>query len=224
MCDGKFCCSKCFTISNLLTLSRIFLVPFVVWGIITNSWFFVFTLLVVAGITDVLDGHLARKFGQGTDLGACLDPIADKFLLISSFAALSFVDSPSFSIPRWFFFLVLLRELIILGGSFILLLLGIKIKVAPSIAGKLTTFFQLSFILWIFACYFFGWNPVKTYYVSLLFITLFSLASLTQYGFIGMQYLKSKESWAGCAFVDSCAIFLFISFVKNWLTKCNAKK
>jgi cardiolipin synthase (CMP-forming) len=180
------------TISNLLTLSRIFLSPFIFWGIMKGSWYIVFILLLIAALTDVLDGHLARALSQGTTFGACLDPVADKLLLISSFAALSFVDSPSFFVPPWFFFLILSREIIILGGSLILLLLGIKIKVAPSLAGKLTTFFQLSFIVWIFACYFFGWNPVKTYSVSLILLAFFSLFSLVQYGIIGFRYLSSK--------------------------------
>lgn len=194
MIERKSVCREVLTISNLLTLLRIFLSPFIFWGIMKGSWFLVFILLVIAALTDVLDGHLARAFSQRTTIGACLDPVADKLLLISSFAALSFVDSPSFFVPRWFFFLILSREIIILGGSLILLLLGTKIQVAPSIAGKLTTFFQLSFILWIFACYFFGWNPVKTYSVSLILLAFFSLFSLVQYGLIGFRYLSSVSS------------------------------
>jgi len=184
--------SKNVNISNALTFIRILLTPVVVVGIVYNRWSLVFWLLFTAGVTDVLDGYLARKLGQGTVFGACLDPAADKFLIISSFTALSFVDTPSFSIPFWFVLLVFARETIIVGGAFILFLLGIEFKVLPSIAGKLTTFFQLTFIMWIFSCYFFGWNPIRTYWVLLIVIALFSLASLTQYGMIGFRYLKKK--------------------------------
>jgi cardiolipin synthase len=177
-------------ISNLLTISRILITPVIFGGIVRQEWTFVFILFLIAGLTDVLDGYVARKFGLGTEFGACLDPIADKILLISSFAALSFIDSPSFAVPRWFFFLILVRETIILGGALLLFIRGIRLKVVPSIAGKLTTFFQLSFIWWIFICYFFGWNPARTYSVSIVLLALFSLMSLAQYGARGFSYLK----------------------------------
>ena len=181
-----------FTISNILTLLRILITPVIVFGIVDQAWFFVFILFIVAGLTDMLDGYFARKFAQGTALGAYLDPIADKILLLSSFAALSFVDSPSFFVPKWFFFLILSREMLIVGGSALLLLLGVRPKIAPSMAGRMTTFFQLCFIWWLFMCYFFGWNPVKTYFVTTILLALFSIASLAQYSVIGFRYLKRK--------------------------------
>jgi len=185
-------CVSWITISNFLTIIRILLVPIIVFGISNHFWSFVFVLFLVAGLTDVLDGHLARWLDEQTTLGACLDPIADKIFLISSFSTLSFVDSPSFFIPSWFVFLVVIRESIILGGSFFLLLLGVHLKIVPSIWGKLTTFFQLVFILWIFVCYFVGWNPLRTYSVLLVLLALFSLASLGQYAITGIRYLRGK--------------------------------
>jgi cardiolipin synthase (CMP-forming) len=189
--------NKWLTISNLLTLSRIILTPFIVYGIASSWWILVFVLLMVAGITDVLDGYFARKFSQKTFLGTSLDPIADKILLVSCFTALSFIDSPSFSIPYWFIFIIFFRETLILGGSLFLLLFRVNFTIAPSLSGKLTTFFQLNFILWIFICYFVGWNPVKTYSALLVFITIVSLISLGQYSLIGVKYLtknKGKEN------------------------------
>ena len=182
-----------FNISNLLTISRIFIAPFIVLGIFYNYWYLVFFLLVVAGLTDFFDGYLARKFNQGTVLGACLDPIADKILLVSTFSALAMIDSPSFKVPFWFVFFLFFREIIILGGTLFLFLTGKDFKVSPSIAGKMTTFFQLSFIFWIFACYFFGWNPIKTYSVLIVILALFSFISLFQYGMIGLRYFFSGQ-------------------------------
>jgi len=179
-------------ISNFLTVTRVLITPVIVMGIVYNSWFSVFLLFILAALTDSLDGYFARILDQNTEFGACLDPIADKILLVSSFTALCFVDSPSFSIPVWFVFVVFFREAVILGGSIFLFLLGIKFKISPSVAGKMTTFFQLSFILWLFVCYFFGWNPVRTYYVLLILLSMFSLASLFQYSVIGYGYLGNK--------------------------------
>lgn len=179
-------------ISNILTVLRIALTPFIFFGIVHQSWYLVFSLLLFACLTDILDGYFARKYSQGTRFGACLDPLADKILLVSSFAALAFVDSPSFSIPTWFFFVILFREITMIFGFLGLTFLGIDIKMAPSVAGKLTTFFQLSFIMWIFLCYFFGWNPTKTYTVSLILLTLFSIASFVQYGMKGVRYLRER--------------------------------
>jgi cardiolipin synthase len=181
------------TLSNGLTFLRIVLTPFIVMGIVQRSWGVVFGLLLVAALSDFFDGHLARWRGEQTVLGTYLDPIADKILLVSSFAALSFVDSPSFSIPFWFVFLVFMREMIIIGGAVILFVTRIKFKVSPSIWGKLTTFFQLTFILWLFICYFAGWNPIRTYSVLLVLLAIFSLISLVHYGIIEVRYFELKQ-------------------------------
>lgn len=178
-----------FTVANCLTASRIFLVPFIVAGIFYQRWYLVFYLFLYVGLSDLLDGFLARLLKENTYLGKLLDPIADKILLVSSFAALAFLESPSFLIPKWFVFLVLFREFFILTGGFIMLLLNINFEIAPTIWGKLTTFFQILFILWIFLCGFFEWNPEKTYYIFLTLLALFSVLSLLQYIKIGLNYL-----------------------------------
>ncbi|MCF7799977.1 CDP-alcohol phosphatidyltransferase family protein [Candidatus Babeliales bacterium] len=178
-----------FTVANCLTASRILLVPFIVAGIFYQRWYLVFYLFIYVGLSDLLDGFLARLLKENTYLGKILDPIADKILLVSSFSALAFLESPSFLIPKWFVFLVLFREFFILTGSFIMLLLNINFEIAPTIWGKLTTFFQILFILWIFLCGFFEWNPEKTYYIFLTLLALFSVLSLLQYIKIGLNYL-----------------------------------
>ncbi|MBD3231486.1 CDP-diacylglycerol--glycerol-3-phosphate 3-phosphatidyltransferase [Candidatus Dependentiae bacterium] len=176
------------TISNFLTLSRFLLTFFIVYGIFYKSWKCVFILFLIVGITDLLDGYLARLLKQDTHLGKILDPLVDKFLIIASFSSLAFFHSPSFFIPYWFVVLIIIREFIILLGSSILLLFKNDFKVSPNIWGKLTTFFQLLFILWIFICYFFGWVPAKTYYSLLILLSIFSILSLFQYVKIGLKF------------------------------------
>jgi cardiolipin synthase (CMP-forming) len=181
-----------FTISNFLTVARIFLTPVIVFGIYQEFWKFVFYLLLVVAITDLLDGYLARLLNENTYLGKFLDPIADKFLLISSFGALAFLQTPSFFIPTWFVVLIFFRETIILLGSFFILKMGVDFEIAPTIWGKLTTFFQLIFLFWLFVCYFFEWAPARTYHALLILLSVFSIISLFQYIKIGFKYFKKR--------------------------------
>jgi cardiolipin synthase (CMP-forming) len=182
------------TYSNLLTLLRVFLTPLLVGGIFFHLWKTSFLILVVACLTDILDGYFARLFNEQTEVGALLDPIADKFLLISCFFSLTFVATPSFHVPGWFFVVVFIREFFLIGGTLFLFLFGIDLKIEPLASGKLTTFFQLSLIVWIFLCRFFVWNPIKTYTAFLSLLTVFSMVSFGQYWIIGWRYLKNVVS------------------------------
>lgn len=178
---------KRMTLSTWLTLARIALVPIIVVAMIIGQWGCAFWLFVTAAVTDVLDGNVARWRNEQTFLGACLDPIADKCLLISCFFTLAFVRTPLFSIPRWFVIIMLIKELIIVGGAYTIYLLRGSVAIEPTRLGKMTTVFQVLFIVWLFACYFFQWVPVKTYYVMLTSVLIIVGASFTQYVVIGLQ-------------------------------------
>lgn len=178
---GKGRCCKIWTTSNLLTISRIIAIPFLMYGIMTHQWPLVFILFICTAATDLLDGYFARLSGEPTHLGALLDPLADKLFIFSSFAALAFWQSPSFKIPWWFVLIILLRESLMLLGGLVLLSLKKEELLSPTIWGKLTTFFQILFIVWIFICYFFGWVPAKTYSIILLLLTLSSFISFLHY-------------------------------------------
>ncbi|MFH1462007.1 MAG: CDP-alcohol phosphatidyltransferase family protein [bacterium] len=181
------------TVSNLLTFSRILIIPFIVIGIIYKNWNLVFILYLFAGISDLFDGYIARLLNQETFLGKALDPLADKLLIISSFASMAFIDSPSFFIPKWFVLIILIRELIIVFGSIFLLKSKIEFKINPTIWGKLTMLFQSIFIIWLFICYFFSWVPAKTYYILLILLAIFSVASFFQYLKIGLKYFLERN-------------------------------
>lgn len=178
------------TFATLLTLFRIVLVPCVVSTMITQQWGIAFALFCLASVTDMLDGWVARTFDQETFLGAALDPLADKLLMVSVFATLAFVHSPLFAIPLWFVLFLLLRELIIIVGGASLYVLRGHVRIAPTLLGKLTMFMQVCFIVWLFLCHFFQWVPVKTYYAVLGL--LFSLAafSLVQYVMLGIEQMR----------------------------------
>lgn len=167
------------TVSNALTLLRLCAAPFLVILFYQEAWFYAWVLFVVAGLTDLLDGYLARALRQQTWLGTVLDPLADKALLLATFGSLTFVHSPMFHIPVWFFVLVLARETCLIIGSAIALVFYKHVSVTPTWTGKATTALQMLFLGWIFVCYFMGWLPHKTYGAFLIgLLTLLFLSFL----------------------------------------------
>jgi len=181
---------KKLTFSTLLTLTRIAISPVIVIAMATFNWGVAFILFCIAAMTDIADGYLARWLNERTFLGACLDPIADKLLVLSCFFTLAFVQSPLFSIPLWFVLFVLCKELILVVGAITLYCRKGHIEIHPTWLGKVTTVVQMGFIIWLFACYFFNWIPVKTYYSMLGIVILLVLSSLVQYTIIGIRQLQ----------------------------------
>lgn len=181
---------KRLTIPTIFTIGRMLLAPCIVVAMVLHHWGLAFWLFLIASLSDILDGSIARLSGDKTFLGACLDPLADKLLILSIFFTLAFAQSPLFSIPLWFVLLVLIKELIVLGGAFIILLLGGQLHIGPTWLGKITTLVQIIFILWLFACYFFHWLPIKTYYAMLGLVLIITLLSLLQYLCIGFRTVQ----------------------------------
>lgn len=188
-----FASEKKLTIPNMLTMLRIVLTPFIVCAMVMQQWGVAFFLFVIAALTDSADGFLARRYNEKSLFGACLDPIADKVLLLSCFFTLAFVQTPLFAVPGWFFAIVLIREVIILSGSLLLLLLDCGFTVRPTILGKATTVVQVGFISWLFACYFMHWVPLRTYYCMIGIMLGFVLLSCCQYVRIGLRYFFTHE-------------------------------
>ncbi|MGE0010444.1 MAG: CDP-alcohol phosphatidyltransferase family protein [Candidatus Babeliales bacterium] len=178
------------TFPTALTILRLVLTPFIVVAMAFQLWGAAFGLFLVASITDLLDGFLARRWNQRTFFGACLDPIADKVLILSVFFTLAFVHTPLFSIPRWFCWFVLAKELLQVFGAIAIYKFKGNLEIRPTILGKLTTVVQMCFILWLFTCYFFHWMPVKTYSLMLSILFMLVLATFIHYGTIGFKFLK----------------------------------
>jgi cardiolipin synthase len=130
-------------IPNLLTLLRVILVPVIVIFLIQGAFLKALLVFVAAGLSDALDGFLARILHQQTVLGAYLDPIADKALLASSFVTLSILHI----IPGWLTVIVISRDFIILLGISILSIMSIPVKIRPAFVSKVTTALQFSTVL-----------------------------------------------------------------------------
>jgi len=129
------------TIPNLLTLLRIIAIPVFLIFLEDFRYREALAIFVAAGVTDGLDGAIARLTKTKTTFGAYLDPAADKLLLVSAFIALGFMHE----VPRWLVVLVISRDAIIVLGFFLLFLVTREtMEVQPSVGGKLSTFLQLA--------------------------------------------------------------------------------
>jgi len=135
--------SRIFTVPNQLTLLRLIFLPFFIIAIEYDRYALALAILVVAGLTDGLDGLLARGLDQKTPLGAYLDPIADKLLLSSSF----FVLALKGKITWWLTILVLSRDVLLLAAAAVILLTVGYRPFPPSIWGKTTTFFEILMVV-----------------------------------------------------------------------------
>jgi cardiolipin synthase len=124
---------------NLFTLSRLVLTPFVIAAILDRRHATALGLFAVAGFTDFLDGAAARRLKLTTQVGAYLDPIADKCLLSGVFLALAIARI----VPRWVVAIIFARDLLILAGTGMVLLLTRIRRFPPSIWGKWSTFIQI---------------------------------------------------------------------------------
>jgi cardiolipin synthase len=131
------------SIPNLITLGRILLVPIVVWAIASGAMWIAFVLFLGAGLSDAVDGYLAKRFHMTTELGAYLDPLADKALIVSIYITLGINGL----IPGWLVILVVSRDIMIVGAVMLSWLLGTPVKVKPLLVSKLNTAAQI-----VFAC------------------------------------------------------------------------
>ena len=181
------------TIPTLFTIARIALIPVIVGSMIGAYWGIALFLFVFACITDLIDGFLARILNEKTFLGACLDPVADKLLLISCFSTLAFIPTSLFSVPYAFVLFVVGKEILQIVGAFVIYQIQGHLNVQPTLLGKTTTCIQMIFIIWLLASYFFSWAPVKIYYVMLGIMIFFIGASFIQYVRIGVRMITHKN-------------------------------
>ena len=158
------------SIPNLITLARILLVPVVVWAITSGEMPIAFLLFLAAGVSDAVDGFLAKRFGMATALGAYLDPLADKAMIVSIYVALGIGEA----IPRWLVILVVSRDILIVGGIMLAWLVGNPLKIKPLLVSKLNTVAQI-----VFACVVLGSLGFNIETDMLKLVLMYLVAALT---------------------------------------------
>lgn len=135
-----------YNLANALTLTRILIVPLIFFAAYYQNYQFFLPLFIIGGISDALDGFVARCLNQTTDFGAILDPIADKMFICSWYFIFAFCNTP-YILPIWFFVFVLLKELILIFGSLAIFINKKNLKIVPSFFGKLLMSFYSLLIL-----------------------------------------------------------------------------
>ena len=124
---------------NLITLGRLLTVPITVYLLMQSAYLAAFILFLLAGASDTLDGYLAKRNNQTTELGAILDPLADKALLVGVYVTLGLQGN----LPNWLVLLVVFRDVLIIGGVIILFLVRLEVKMRPLIIIKINTATQI---------------------------------------------------------------------------------
>jgi cardiolipin synthase (CMP-forming) len=124
---------------NLITIARILLVPVTIWLIVSGAYGWAFLAFVAAGISDGIDGFIAKQYNMRTELGAYLDPLADKLLLVSIYLSLGFLQV----MPAWLAILVASRDVLIVGAVLLSWVLGKPVKMQPLMISKVNTTAQI---------------------------------------------------------------------------------
>lgn len=132
---------------NLITLARIGLVPVLILLLRDRSYDLALAVFFIAGVSDALDGFLAKRFGLQTHLGAVLDPAADKLLLVSTYVMLTLLGD----IPFWLTLAVASRDVLIVGGYLLYTSQAGPVRMRPSWISKLNTLFQIALVCLILA-------------------------------------------------------------------------
>lgn len=178
--------------ANKLSIFRILSVPFFVASLLYYHpqrdflRFIALGIFLLAVISDVIDGYIARKAKQKTEVGSILDPLADKLLLLSAFLCLSFIRAlpKDLRLPVWVLIIFISRDSIILVGNTVIYIIRGKLEISPTVWGKLTTLFQSTTIIGLL---------LKTNFSILLWIlaVIFTIISGIDYIHRGFKILYS---------------------------------
>ncbi len=188
------------TLPNFITLIRLAALPFFLMSISDGRFGIALALFVGAGLSDGVDGYLARRFDMKSALGAYLDPIADKLLLMSSYLFLAIPSYPAAAkVPVWLAVLVLSRDFLLLLVALLMILSNSNKSFPPTWAGKVTTVTQIVTILFVLCANIWNWpRPV-------LLIAFGATATATIYSGFDYVYRAARGASAPVASFPSPA-------------------
>lgn len=153
------------------------MVPVVVWAITAGEMLFAFSIFLLAGISDAVDGFLAKRFNMTSELGAYLDPLADKALIVSIYVTLGITGA----LPRWLVILVVSRDIMIVGAVILSWLMGNPVTVKPLLVSKLNTLAQIVLACLVLSALAFRWNVDSLLMVAMGLVAILTLLSVAFY-------------------------------------------
>jgi cardiolipin synthase len=175
------------TIPNLITVGRLIIVPLVVVTILDGNWLLAFLLFALAGISDALDGFIAKRFDMASELGAYLDPLADKALIVSIYVTLAVVGA----LPVWLVALVVARDLMIVAAVLLSQMLARPVTIRPLLISKLNTAAQIGFAALMLATRAFGVDAGMATGIGLALVALLTAASMAAYLALWLRHMAS---------------------------------
>jgi len=176
--------SSMINVPNAITLLRLLFTPIILIYLLHGRYKLALILFVLAGLSDAVDGFLARALKQKTLLGAIMDPIADKLLLDSIYIASAFQKL----LPDWLAIIVVSRDVFILIGFIILSLFKKSLEVRPSIPGKLTTTFQIITVILVLKGV-----PTGVFYGAVFLTAAMTIFSGLHYLYLGLKTLSEED-------------------------------
>lgn len=135
------------SLPNIVTFARLLSVPVTIWLMLDGSMTLAFWLFIAAGVSDAIDGYLAKRFNARTEFGAYLDPLADKTLLVATYLTLGWLGH----LPTWLVILVVFRDLMIIGGALVVHALTQSFKSRPMLISKINTALQIALVTFVLA-------------------------------------------------------------------------
>jgi cardiolipin synthase (CMP-forming) len=178
------------SIPNLITLGRILLVPVLVWAITAGEMRIAFFLFLAAGISDAVDGFLAKRFGMATELGAYLDPLADKAMLVSIYIALGITEA----VPRWLVILVVSRDIMIVSAVILSWLVDKPVPLKPLMVSKLNTVAQIVLALVVMAALAFNFDAGIAVMALTALVAALTLLSVAFYVAEWVRHMNAAET------------------------------
>ena len=177
------------SIPNLITLARILAVPVIVWAIAAGEIRIAFALFLLAGLSDLVDGFLAKRFGMATELGAYLDPLADKAMIVSIYVALGIVEA----MPRWLVILVVSRDIMIVGAVILSWLIDKPMRLKPLNVSKLNTVAQIVYATLVLAALSFQWDIPLVLNSLMALVAALTLLSVAFYVAQWVRHMNATE-------------------------------
>lgn len=175
------------TLPNLITIARLILVPLVIVMIVNARWDAAFFLFVAAGVSDAIDGFIARRFDMRSELGAYLDPVADKALIVSLYITLAIVGI----IPVWLVIVVVSRDLMIITAVILSWLMAKPVTIAPIVVSKLNTAAQIVFAALVLGSKSFGIEVGAAMPAAQIVVAALTLASMGAYLALWLRHMAS---------------------------------